>query len=135
MAASPRETEEITSVRAVIYTRYSSSQQRESSTEDQARNCRKRIESEGWQLVQHFKDEAISGSTSTRPGYRNLLSAAERREFDVLLIDDLSRLSRDQVESERVIRRLEFRGIRLVAVADGYDSLSKSRKIQRSVRG
>jgi hypothetical protein len=38
-------------MRALIYTRFSSTQQREASTEDQARNCRRRIEAEGWQLT------------------------------------------------------------------------------------
>jgi DNA invertase Pin-like site-specific DNA recombinase len=65
-----------------------------------------------------------------------MLSAADRDEFDVLSVDDLSRLARDQVESERVIRRLEFQGIRIVATADGYDSQTKTatRKIQRTVK-
>jgi site-specific DNA recombinase len=120
---------------AVIYTRFSTPQQREASTEDQARNCRRRIDAEGWILFQHFKDQAISGSVADRPGYQQLLRAAESRAFDVLVVDDLSRLSRDQVESERTIRRLEFRGIRIVGVSDGYDSQSKSRKVQRGVRG
>ena len=48
-----------------------------------------------------------------------MLAAAERGEFDILPADDLSRLARDQVESERAIRRLEFRGIRIIATTDG----------------
>jgi DNA invertase Pin-like site-specific DNA recombinase len=61
--------------------------------------------------------------------------AAVAHEFDLLIVDDLSRLSRDQVESERSIRRLEFGGVRIIGVSDGYDSQSKSRKVQRGVRG
>ena len=66
-----------------------------------------------------------------------MLSAAERGGFEVLLVDDLSRFARDQVESERAIRRLEFLGIRIIAIADGYDSQTKiaTRKIQRAVGG
>jgi DNA invertase Pin-like site-specific DNA recombinase len=36
-------------MKAVIYTRFSSDRQREASSEDQARTCRRRIEAEGWQ--------------------------------------------------------------------------------------
>jgi site-specific DNA recombinase len=122
-------------MRAALYTRFSSSHQREASTEDQARNCRRRIESEGWQIAEHFKDEAMSGSLAHRPGYQALLKAAAVRSFDVLVVDDLSRLSRDQVESERAIRSLEFGGIRILGISDGYDSQAKSRKVQRGVRG
>ncbi len=41
----------ISSVRAVIYARYSSENQREASIEDQIRTCKARIEAEGWNLV------------------------------------------------------------------------------------
>jgi site-specific DNA recombinase len=88
-------------------------------------------------LLREYADRAITGADSSRPQYREMLSAADRKEFDILIVDDLSRLARDQVESERVIRRLEFQGVRLVATADGYDSQTKTatRKIQRTVKG
>jgi len=126
-----------TLLRAAPYARYSSEQQRAASIDDQLRNCRRRADEEGWTIVREFADRAISGADSSRPQYRDMLNAAERREFDVLLVDDLSRLARDQVESERAIRRLEFLGIRIVAIADGYDSQTKiaTRKIQRTVKG
>lgn len=122
--------------RVALYARYSSDQQRAASIEDQFRNCRRRADSEGWSIAETYADEAMSGADSNRPQYQAMLAAASRREIDILLIDDLSRLSRDQVESERVIRRLEFLGIRIIAVTDGYDSETKAatRKIQRGVK-
>ena len=123
-------------VRVAQYGRYSSDNQRAASIEDQLRNCGRRAGSEGWTISLTFSDEAMSGADSNRPQYQEMLAAAARREFDILLIDDLSRLSRDQVESDRVIRRLEFLGIRIIAVTDGYDSETKvaTRKIQRGVK-
>lgn len=122
--------------RVALYARYSSDQQRSASIDDQFRNCRRRVEAEGWRIAETYADEAMSGADSNRPRYQAMLAAASNREIDVLVIDDLSRLSRDQVESERVIRRLEFSGIRLIAVTDGYDSETKAatRKIQRGVK-
>ena len=95
-------------MKTAIYTRYSSDRQREASTQDQLRNCARRAQTEGWTISAHFKDEGISGSRSDRPGYRALLESAKRHEFEVLLMDDLSRLSRDSTEGERTMRRLEF---------------------------
>ena len=40
-------------MRAVIYARYSSTQQREASIEDQVRLCRERVDAEGWSLSSH----------------------------------------------------------------------------------
>ena len=125
----------MTKLRAVTYARYSSKMQRESSIEDQQRNVHERARREGWSIVADYADRAISGSDSTRPQYLAMQAAARRGEFDVLLIDDLSRLTRDSAEQEKTIRMLEFRGIRLVSTADGYDSTSKARKMLRGFKG
>jgi hypothetical protein len=53
----------------------------------------------------------------------------------VLVVDELSRLSRDQIESERLCRRLDFRGIAIVGCSDGYDSKHKSATILRAIQG
>ena len=121
-------------LRAVTYSRFSSDAQRASSIEDQQRNCQRRADHEGWTIVDEYADHAISGSDSRRPQYQAMLKAATRGEFDVLLIDDQSRLTRDALESEKTFRKLEFSGIRIVGVSDGYDSTSKSRRIQRGFK-
>jgi len=98
-------------MRAVIYTRVSTQGQRETSHDDQARNCEQRAAREGWAVGQRYTDHGISGSKRDRPAYQRML-------------DDLSRFSRDSVEQETEIRRLERRKVRVVGVSDGYDSTS-----------
>ena len=49
---------------AAIYARYSSDKQRESSIEDQERNCCGFAKREGWTIVARFADEALSGPTT-----------------------------------------------------------------------
>ncbi|MHB8812569.1 MAG: recombinase family protein [Steroidobacteraceae bacterium] len=122
-------------MKAALYARFSSDLQRATSIEDQFRNCRKRAELEGWAVVATYADAAMSGTDANRPKYRAMLEAAARREFDVLIVDDLSRLTRDAVECERAIRRLEFIGLRIIATSDGYDSTSKARKVHRGFKG
>jgi len=58
-----------------------------------------------------------------------MLGDAKARQFDVLLVDDISRLARDIVEAEGTFRRLEHWGVRVIGVADGYDSQAASRKV------
>lgn len=122
-------------MRAATYARFSSEMQRESSIEDQVRNCQHRSEREGWQIVLRFEDQAISGTKRDRPGYQSMLDAAKRREFDVLLVDDLSRLSRDEIELKQTVRRFKFAGLRIIGVSDGFDTDAKGHKIQATVRG
>jgi DNA invertase Pin-like site-specific DNA recombinase len=122
-------------MKAVTYCRYSSEQQRATSIADQERNCLRRAEAEGWKVSARFADAAITGSDSTRPEYQRMLAAAMAGEFDVLLVDDLSRFARDSLEQERAIRSLEFRAVRIVSVTDGYDSENRARKVIRAVHG
>lgn len=122
-------------MKAALYARFSSDLQRATSIEDQFRNCRKCAELEGWAIVATYADAAMSGTDANRPQYRAMLEAAARREFDILIVDDLSRLTRDAVECERAIRRLEFIGLRIIATSDGYDSTSKARKVHRGFKG
>lgn len=122
--------------RIATYARFSTDHQRDSSIDDQRRNCLKFAERQGWpEPVYHFEDRAISGALKARPGYQEMLAEAERGGFDILLVDDLSRLSRDDVETKTVIRRFKFRNLRIIGVSDGYDSAAKGEKIQSSMRG
>jgi len=57
------------------------------------------------------------------------------QEFAVVLVDDLSRLSRDEAELILTRRKLLFWDVRLIGVSDGYDSDAKGHKIQATMRG
>jgi site-specific DNA recombinase len=124
-------------IAAVIYARYSTDRQRETSIEDQARVCRTRAEALHLPVVAVHADDGISGSTpvASRRGGKALLADVLASRFQVLLLEGLDRLSRDQVEQETIIRRLEHRGIRIVGCSDGYDSAAAGRKLHRGMRG
>lgn len=93
-------------MKAAIYARYSSDLQRQASIEDQFRNCLSVIEHEGWELVGKYSDEAMSGANADRSGYQALLEAAKRKDFDVIVVDEVSRLWRDQEEQWRAVKTL-----------------------------
>lgn len=124
-------------MRTAIYARYSSDKQSETSITDQVNLCQSRAKREGWPLVATHTDNALSGSTqvASRPGGKALLADMLAGRFDVLLLEGLDRLARDQVEQESVVRRMEHRGIRIIGLADGYDSQHQGRKVMRGVRG
>ena len=82
-----------------------------------------------------FRDDAISGTRNDRPGYRALVKALEDKSFDVLLVDDYGRLTRDHIEAAMFIRLLKFRGLRLIGVNDGLDTDRDGYKIETGIRG
>ena len=49
---------------------------------------------EGWEVVVEFTDLARTGTDMDRPGLQAMLAAAEQGTFDVLIVHELSRLSR-----------------------------------------
>jgi DNA invertase Pin-like site-specific DNA recombinase len=127
----------MTTIRAALYARYSTDQQRQTSLADQLRAARERAAREGWQIVAEHADEAVSGSVpvALRPGGKALLADALAGRFDVLVLEGLDRLSREVGESEAIVKRMEHRGIRIVGTADGYDSQAQGRKVMRIARG
>lgn len=123
--------------RAVLYARYSTDRQRETSIDDQLRAARARAEHEGWEIVGTHADEGVSGSTpvALRPGGKVLLAGALAGRFEVLILEGLDRLSRELGEAETMVKRLEHRGVRIIGTADGYDSQAQGRKVMRIARG
>ena len=106
-------------MRAVIYARYSSDNQRAASIEDQLRLCREFITKQGWTLEQVYRDAAMSGASSLRPGYQAVLEGARRAEFDVIVVEALDRLSRDQEDVAGFYKRCRFAGVQIVTLAEG----------------
>lgn len=119
-------------MRVAAYARFSTEMQSSASIDDQLRNCRNYCARNGWPAPEVFSDEAMSGSRNDRPGYLRLLTAA--REFDVVLVDDYSRLSRDAIEGQKTIKRLKFAGVRVIGVSDGFDTGRKGYKAETGLR-
>ncbi len=122
-------------MKCATYSRYSTDMQREASIADQVRNCEKHAQREGWQIIRRYADKGISGTKTDRPQYQQMLADAQARKFDIVLVDDLSRLSRDDIETKQSIKRLRYWGTRLIGVSDGFDSDAKGYKVQAAVRG
>ncbi|MGO9256330.1 MAG: recombinase family protein [Bryobacteraceae bacterium] len=126
-------------LRCAAYARYSSDRQSPASIQDQLRKCREKAEEEGWQFLdQHvYADEALSGAGADRPAFVRLLEAAARkpRPFDALLLDDTSRISRNQGEQARTFEILSFLGVRYVAVSQGIDSENQQADVLMTVHG
>ena len=106
-------------VRAAIYARYSSDNQREASIEDQVEVCRRHADLQGWEIVEVYPDYALSGASRFRPAFQQMQVDAEARRFDVIIVEALDRLSRKLADVADLHDRLTFLGIRLHAVATG----------------
>ena len=106
-------------IRAVIYARYSSDNQREASIDDQIELCRRYCANEGWEITEVYQDAALSGGSSMRPAFQKLLADAECGTFDVVITEAIDRLGRRLADVADLHDRLSFLGIRLFALNVG----------------
>jgi site-specific DNA recombinase len=113
-------------MRAALYARFSTELQRGESLDDQFRQCERVAAAQGLSTVARFSDAAISGGMSERPGYQALLAAARRGEFDVVVVEDLSRLWRNRATFGQDSAELEDLNVQLLTCVgddtrrDGY---------------
>ena len=121
--------------RAAIYARYSTDNQRAASIVDQQRRCREFADRNNLTVGQLWADEAEKGWNPEREQLQAMLAAAKNKKFDVLLVDDLSRLHRDLGGQDKTLKRLRILGIRVVAIADGWDSTSRGAKQTAAFKG
>jgi hypothetical protein len=82
-----------------------------------------------------FTDQAASGARKDRGGLAALLAAADGQPFEIVLVDDLSRLARDNYLMLSILAELRFNGVRVVSVADGLDSEDEEATLGIQVRG
>ena len=110
--------------------------QTESSILDQVRVCTEYAHKHSWTISHTFEDQGISGAAlGNRPGVQAMMSAGLNREFDILLVMDLSRLSRSQADTPKMLDRLTFKGVRIIGVQDGYESARKGHKLMSGISG
>src|SRR5215831_1564723 len=124
-------------MKVAIYARYSSDNQRPESIEDQIRGCQELAAACGYSVdpTHIYRDEAKSGALRDRPGLAALLAAARVREFEGVLLDDLSRLSRDNHMLLTLYAEFRFNGVRIISRADSLDSDDLHSKLGFQMRG
>lgn len=71
----------------------------------------------------HFTDDGVSGTRFDRPGFLAMMEEVEAGRVEAIVIKDMSRLGRDYLKVGQVMEILRQRGVRLIAINDGVDSL------------
>lgn len=117
--------------RTAIYARFSTELQNDRSIEDQIHLCQAHAARSGLAVTATYCDRARSGaSIHGRDGLMDMLHAARSGRFDIILVESLDRLSRDQEDLAGIWKRLTFGGVELRAVHEGTAD-----QVQIGVRG
>jgi len=70
-----------------------------------------------------FMDDGFSGINIERDSFQELLALVRQRQVDMIVVKDLSRLGRNYLDISKLVDSIfPFMKVRLIAVADKYDS-------------
>ena len=120
-------------MRVAIYARCSTQEQ---SVALQLDGLREYSQARGFEVVQEYLDEGVSGARAKRPALDQLLADAHRRKFDAVLVWKLDRLGRSLSHLIRLVDQLGSLGVDLVSLGDsGLDTTGPSGRLLFHVMG
>ena len=114
--------------RAVIYSRVSTNEQ---TVDNQLKVLREVAEKRGLKVVREISDEGISGATGrdTRKGFDELIKGAIKKEFDIILVWDVSRLGRSLKDLVSFLEDIQSAKCDLYIHQSGIDTSTASGKM------
>lgn len=103
---------------AVIYARYSSERQTEASIEGQLKVCYDYAEKQGYTIIGEYIDRALTGRNTDRPQFLKMIKDSSKQEFQIVLVYQLDRFSRNRYDSATYKAKLKKNGVRVVSARE-----------------
>ena len=122
-------------IRAVIYARYSSDNQREESIDAQVRACTKYINDKGYVLVGVYPDRETTGKNDKRPEFQRMIEDSSRHIFEVAVIHKTNRFARNRFDSAHYKHKLRINGVRVDSATENLDGSPESVLIESLLEG
>ena len=114
-------------MKAVIYARYSSDNQREESIEGQLRECMEFAERTGVTVIESYIDRALSAKTDNRPAFQRMIKDSYKHCFDMIIVWKLDRFARNRYDSAHYKSLLKKNGVKVVSaketIAEGSEGI------------
>lgn len=105
-------------MKAVIYARYSSDNQREESIEGQLRECTAFAQKNDITILRNYIDRAFSAKTDNRPAFQEMIKDSGKKLFDVIIVWKLDRFARNRYDSARYKAALKKNGVKVVSATE-----------------
>jgi len=107
--------------RAALYVRVSTAEQ---SVENQLLDLRRYAGERGWGVFGEFADKGISGAKASRPALDQLMDAARKRRFDVVLVWRFDRFARSVKHLVVALEELRSLNIDFISYQENVDTSS-----------
>jgi len=114
-------------MKAVIYARYSSDNQREESIEGQLRECMAYCKKNDITVLRTYIDRAMSAKTDHRPDFQRMIKDSAKGLFDVIIVWKLDRFARNRYDSAHYKAQLRKYGVKVLSatenISDGPEGI------------
>jgi DNA invertase Pin-like site-specific DNA recombinase len=115
-----------------IYTRVSTTEQHVGM---QLRELRQYGKRRGWRIVTEYNDEGVSGAKARRPELDRLMTDANRRRFDAVIVWKFDRFARSVSHLLRALETFDSLGIAFVSLSESIDTSTPAGKMVFTVLG
>lgn len=105
-------------MKAVIYARFSSHNQHETSIEGQIKECEAFAKRNNYTVVETYIDRALTGTNDNRPEFLRMIEESSAKRFQIVLVYQLDRFSRNRYDSATYKARLKKNGVRVVSARE-----------------
>src|ERR1017187_6505718 len=119
--------------RVALYARVSTLNNQD--PEMQLAELREYAERRGWQIVEEFTDQGISGCQESRPALNRLMSDACRRRFDAVLVWKIDRFGRSLKHLVNALAELAALGVAFISLRDNLDLSTPSGRLMFQIIG
>ncbi len=109
-------------MKAVIYARYSSDNQREESIEGQLRECTAYCKKNDITIVRTYIDRALSAKTDNRPDFQRMIKDSAKGAFDVIIVWKLDRFARNRYDSAHYKAQLRKYGVKVLSATENISN-------------
>lgn len=121
-------------LRAALYARFSSENQREESILAQFRDSTEYCKKHNYAIVAKYADEAKSGTTTIgREQYKLMLKDAQKGKFDVVVFHKIDRNARNELDYYITKHKLEEAGVKYAYSRQDIDSTSPEGQMMESM--
>src|SRR5437667_3099145 len=120
--------------RAALYMRVSTKGHGQ-TTETQAVALREYAAHRGFEIIEEYRDEGISGSKDSRPALDRLMKDARGRKFDVVIVARFDRFARSVSHLLRALEEFNHVGINFVSLSESVDTSTPMGKMIFTVLG
>src|SRR5437588_7454195 len=89
----------------------------------------------GWQIIEEFTDQGVSGCKESRPALNGLMADACRRRFDADLVWKIDRFGRSLKHLVNALAELAALGVAFISLRDNLDLSTPSGRLMFQIIG